>query len=251
MSDSENILRQLGSDSVELTPELFAAAARDPEVLAKLESIVKRAAESAGSVSKREVNLVSWAPYIFAENGSPERIPLILALGDLREKEAQKFFGAYADFDLPIILLRLAGERVGEVFAPLTSTYAGAPEVRVAPILAAGAAWAHGLISREAAIAPIRAELERMAHDSYADAQDDEWLDALLDAAVAINPGDLEDDIDLLREYWDLQEDWDEEFAETSAEFAEDTQERLRDLFPRFTTAMEFIERWDEIDAQE
>lgn len=250
MSTPDAILAQLGSDSIELSPELFAEAAKNPEVIAKLVALVKRAAEKPGSFSKRETNIVSWAAYIFAENGSPELVAPLLALGDLKEDDARKFTGAYADYDLPVIFLRLGGAEVGKVFGSLIQTYNGAPEVRVAPILAAGAAWAHGLISREAATAPLREELERMANDSYAEAQDDEWFDTLLDAALGLNPGDLEDELNALSEYWGLEDDWDAEFAEAAQEAEEDTKARLREMFPRFTTAMQFIERWDAIDAE-
>jgi hypothetical protein len=251
MTSTDRILQQLGSDSSELTPELFAEAAKNPEVITKLVTLVKRAAEKPGSFSKRETNLVSWAGYVFAENGSPELIAPLLALGELKEDDARKFTGAYADYDLPVVFLRLGGAEVGTKFGALIQTYQGAPEVRVAPILAAGAAWAHGLISREAATAPLREELERMANDSYAEAQDDEWFDALLDAALGLNPGDLEDELSALGEYWGLEDDWDGEFVEASREAEEDTKARLRDMFPMFTTAMQFIERWDAIDAED
>lgn len=251
MISPDDLLAKLGSDSIEPSDALFGAAAKSPEVVAKLVALVKRAAEKPGSFSKRETNLVSWAAYVFAENGSPELIAPLLALGDLKEDDARKFTGAYADYDLPVIFLRLGGAEVGVKFGPLIQTYQGAPEVRVAPILAAGAAWAHGLISREAATAPLREELERMANDSYAEAQDDEWFDTLLDAALGLNPGDLEDELNALSEYWGLEDDWDAEFVEASQETVEDTQARLREMFPRFTAAMQFVERWDAIDAED
>ena len=89
-----------------------------------------------------------------------------------------------------MIFLRLAGAEVGQKFGSLVQTYRGAPEVRVAPILAAGAAWAHGLISRNSALAPAARGTGTHGGDSYAEAQDDEWFDTLLDAALGLNPGD-------------------------------------------------------------
>jgi hypothetical protein len=251
MIPSDDLLAKLGSDSIEPSEALFSSAAKNPEVVAKLVALVKRAAEKPGSFSKRETNLVSWASYVFAENGSAELIAPLLALGDLKEDDARKFTGAYADYDLPVIFLRLGGAEVGKKFGPLVQTYNGAPEVRVAPLLAAGAAWAHGLISRAEATAPLREELERMANDSYAEAQDDEWFDTLLDAALGLNPGDLEDELSALSEYWGLEDDWDAEFVAASQETEEDTKARLREMFPRFSTAMQFVERWDAIDAED
>lgn len=251
MTDTERLLRDLGSDSVELSPELFAAAAQDEGVLAKLRELLLREADRPGSLSRREVNLASWAAYVFAENGSPALLAPLLAAGGLREDAARRVFGAYADRDLPCILLRLAGDTVADATTPLLQTYRGAPEVRVAPVLAAGAAWAHGLISREAALRPLREELERMANDSYADAQDDEWLDTLLDAALFINPAGVEDDIEALREYWGLEDDLDAELAAAEEETEDAVKSRLREMFPLFTRAMQFVERWDAIDAED
>ena len=48
-----------------------------------------------------------------------------------------------------------------------------------------------------------------------------------------------------------LQDDWDAEFAEAAGESEEDTKARLRGQFPRFTRAIEFVERWDKIDAED
>lgn len=251
MNDTERLLRDLGSDAVELSPELFAAAAKDDGVIAKLREILLREADRPGSLSRREVNLASWAAYVFAENGSPSLLAPILAIGGLPEDAVRRVLGAYADRDLPVILLRLAGDTVADTTTPLLQTYRGAPEVRVAPILAAGAAWAHGLLSRDAALKPLREELERMANDSYADAQDDEWLDTVLDAALFLNPAGVEDDIEALREYWGLEDDLDAELAAAEDEQEEDVKSRLRDMFPLFTRAMQFVERWDAIDAEE
>ncbi len=251
MTNSESILRDLGSDTLEPSPELFEAASRDEVVIAKLTELLDRSVARPGSLSRREVNVASWAPYVFAQNGSPALLRPILAVGSLREEAARPLLGAYADRDLPVILLRLAGNTVAEVAAPLVQTYRGAPEVRVAPILAAGAAWAHGLISREAALAPLRDELERMANDSYADAQDDEWLDTVLDAALLLNPAGLEDSLEALREYWGMEDDWDEELEACLEQTEEEVTSRLRELFPTLTRAIEFVERWDAIDAEE
>ena len=248
---SEDILKALGSDSVELTPELFARAAAEPEVIAKLVELARRAAEKPGSVGKRETNLVSWAAYVFAENGSRDLAAPLFALCDTRADSVRKFAGAYADLDLPVIFLRLAGAEVTPVFGQLVQTYGGAAEVRIAAIRAAGAAWAHGLVSRDAALLPLIEELGRMCDENYAEVQDDEWFDTLLDAALELNPDGLEDALEALREYWNMQDDWDAELEDALAEPLEATAARLRDTFPRFTGAMQFIDRWDVIDASE
>ena len=248
---SDDILKALGSDSMEPSADLFAAAAASPEVLEKLRSLLKRVADTGGSVSKRETNIASWAAYVFAESGSKEAVPALYALLDTKAEVATKFAGAYADLDLPVIFLRLAGKDVVDTFGQLSQTYGGAAEVRASAFRAAAAAWAHGLISREAALLPMIDELGRMCDEGYAELQDDEWFDTLLDAALEIHPAGLEDSLEALREYWDMQDDWDAEIAEALEESQEDALARLRATYPIFTRAMQFVDRWDEIDDAE
>lgn len=251
MHTTDSILRELGSDAIEPSPELFAAAAGDVATLDTLTALLSRAAVAPMSLNKSEVNRVSWAPYVFAENGSARFVAPLVALGGLKADVVRRFTGAYADYDLPSIYLRLGGREVVTRFGAVVQTYEGAPEVRIAPILAAGAAWAHGLISRREALAPLLDELARMSDEFYADAQDEEWLDAVLDAALELHPAGLEDALEELREYWGLEEDWDAEFAEAIEESEADAKARLRDAFPCFTRAVDFVSRWESIDAAE
>lgn len=250
MLSSDHILKELGSDSAELSAELFAAAAGNPDVLARMTALIARAVEKPGSLNKRDVNVVSWAGYVFAENGSAQSIAPLVALGGLKAKAVRPLIGAYADFDLPCIYLRLGGADVVTAFGPVVQTFEGAPEVRIAPILAAGAAWAHGLISRDAGLLLIREELARLTDEFYADAQDEEWFDTVLDAALELHPAGLEDALEALREDWDMQEDWDEELAEALEESEAEAKARLRDTFPLFTKAIAFVDRWEQIDAE-
>lgn len=247
----DDIYKTLGSDSVELTPELFAEAAKSPEVLEKLKALVTRAASQPSSLGKIDTNRVSWAAYVFAENGSKAFAAPLFALCDTKAEPARKFAGAYADLDLPVIFVRLAGKEVVNVFGQLVQTYGGAAEVRVAAIRAAGAAWAHGLISRREALTPLVEELSRMCDETYAEVQDDEWFDTLLDVALELNPDGLEDALEALREYWDMQDDWDAELEDALEESLDDAQARLREIFPLYTHAMQFIDRWDVIDSAE
>lgn len=251
MYTTESILRELGSDAIEPSPALFAAAAADEGALESLVALVNRAATAPKSLNKAEVNRVSWAPYVFAENGGARFVAPLVALGGLKAEAVRKFTGAYADYDLPSIYLRLGGKSVVTAFGPVVQTFEGAPEVRIAPILAAGAAWAHGLIKRDAALALMLDELTRMSDELYADAQDDEWLDAVLDAALELHPAGLEDALEELREYWGLEADWDEELEAALDETEAEAKARLRESFPLFTKAVDFVERWEAIDAEE
>lgn len=247
---SADILKALASDSIEPTPELFATAAKDPAVLERLAEIAGRAASNPKNVFGRDVNVASWAAYVFAENGDRSLAKPLYAMLDLPADAVRKFAGAYADFDLPIIFLRLAGKDVTPVFGQLVQTYGGAAEVRVAPLRAAAAAWAHGLISRREALLPFIDELGRMCDEGYADIQDDEWFDTLLDAALEIGPAGLEDSLEALREYWNMQDDWDAELAEATLDETV-VKERLQTTYPLLHHAMDFIARWDDIDAAE
>ena len=65
--------------------------------MAKLVSVTERAAKTGGEISRREVNLVSWAAYVFAEKGDPTLIAPLVALGGLREEAVRPLIGAYAD----------------------------------------------------------------------------------------------------------------------------------------------------------
>ena len=248
---SKTLLDALGSDAIEPSDALFAAAAKDPAVITALRELAERAARNPRGPDARDVNRLSWAPYVFAENGDPALAAPLYALLDQKADDVRRFAGAYADFDLPSIMLRLAGAKVVPVFGQLVQTYRGAPEVRIAPLRAAAAAWAHGLISRREALAPFVEELGRMADESYAEIQDDEWFDTLLDAVLEVHPAGLEETVEALREEWGLQEDWDAELAEALEESEAAARSRLRETFPRFDRAMPFIERWDVIDSMD
>lgn len=251
MYTTERILRELGSDAIEPSPALFAAAAADGATTDALVTLVNRAASAPQSLTKSEVNRVSWAPYVFAENGGARFVAPLVALGSLKAGPVRRFTGAYADYDLPSIYLRLGGKSVVAAFGPVVQTFEGAPEVRIAPILAAGAAWAHGLIKRDAALTLMLEELTRMSDETYSDAQDDEWLDTVLDAALELHPAGLEDALEELRDIWGMEEDWDAELEAALDETEAEAKARLRDTFPIFTTAVDFVGRWETIDAEE
>lgn len=250
MIPAERILSDLGSDTLAPTPEFFAAAASDPRVLAALRDLAARAVRDPRALRRDERNRVSWAPYVFAENGSPEIAAAFFELGDHPEDRTAPLLGEYAEHDLPCLLLRLAGARVHEVFGRWVQTYRGAPEFRAAPLLAGGAAWAHGLISRERALVPLREELSRMADEAYADAQDETWLDTLLDVVLELHPAGLDEELDELAEHWGLEGDWEDELAEAATETESQARARLRDTFPRLATVADFVSRWERIAAE-
>ena len=66
------ILKELGSDNIDLTPELLADAANDEAVVAKLVAVCDRAAEKPRAMTAYETNSQSWSPYIFAGSGLPD-----------------------------------------------------------------------------------------------------------------------------------------------------------------------------------
>lgn len=250
MLSTDDILRRLGADDPELDEALFAAAAASPEVIAKLSALCERAASRPRSLTSHDGNLVAWAPYVFAEAGDPDTLRPLLGVCRLRERHARHVLGGYAAYDLPSIFLRLAGDGVTTRLASLLRTRDAAPELRIAPAMACVAAWAHGLISREEALKPLREELARLADPEIAEAESDVWVDTVLDAALTAHPADLKDALDAAAETLGLDESWDDEYAGAAKETLEETRLALRSEYPRLGKAVGFIAGWDAIDAE-
>lgn len=250
MRTPDAILKELGSDNIDLTPELLADAAGDESVVATLVTLVDRVAEKPRSATSYESNLVSWAPYVFAEVGCSTLIRPLAALYSQKGRFTDHLLGGYASYDAPSIFLRLAGQDVAKAFASVLRSREAAPELRVAPIMAAGAAWAHGLISRDEALAPLRAELNRLAKPESPEEEEQEWLDIVLDAALDLHPEELKTELAAVAENWGLDEDWDAELTEALADTQRNALLRFRENYPRFDKAIEFVERWEELDAE-
>lgn len=250
MRTTDAILKELGSDNIDLTPELLADAARDEAAVARLVALCDRGAERARSLTAHEANLVRWAPYVFAEVGCPTLIRPLVALFSLKERFAHHLLSEYAAYDAPSIFLRLAGADVTKAFASVVRAREADPELRVTPLLACGAAWAHGVLSRDEALAPLRAELRRLAGPAVAETEPQAWFDTVLDAALDLHPADLRDELAAAAETWELDESWEEELREALADTRQDALLRFRESFPRFDKAVEFVERWDALDAE-
>lgn len=250
MRTTDSILKELGSDNIDLTPELLADAAGDPAVLEKLVALCDRAAEKPRSINSYEGNLVRWAPYIFAEVGCPTLIRPLVGLFSLKERLADHLLGGYSAYDAPSIFMRIAGADTPKAFAGVVRAKDAAAELRVAPILASGAAWAHGIIDREAALAPLRAELVRLAKPETAEGESQAWLDTLLDAALDLHPAELVEELGAAAKTWELDAEWEEELKGALADTQQSARLRFREEFPRFDKAVEFVERWEQLDAE-
>ncbi len=250
MRTPDAILKELGSDNIDLTPELLADAAGDETVVAKLVALCDRGAEKPRALTAYEANLVRWAPYIFAEVGCPTLIRPLAGLFSLKERFAHHLLSEYAAYDAPIIFMRLAGAEVTKAFSSVVRSQGADPELRVTPLLACGAAWAHGLLSRAEAIEPLRAELTRLARPEIAETEPQAWFDIVLDAALDLHPEDLKDELAAAAATWELDESWEDELREALGETQQDARLRFRDSFPRFDKAVEFVERWDQLDAE-
>lgn len=251
MRTPEQIIKELGVDDVDLSAELLADATHDETVVAKLVALCDRAAEKPRSLTAHEANLVSWAPYIFAEIACPTFIRPLLGVCKLKDRLARHLLGGYAAFDMPCIFVRLAGDEVTKKFTSLLRTRDAAPELRIAPIMACACAWAHGIVGRDDATALLRAELKRLADPETAEAESDEWLDAVLDAALDLNPSDMRAELDAVAATWGFDEAWTVELEEACAIDMRDTHIALRSAYPRLDKAIDFVERWAELDAEE
>ena len=250
MRTPDAILKELGSDNIDLTPELLADAAGDETVVAKLVALCDRGAEKARSLTAYEANLVRWAPYVFAEVGCPTLIRPLVGLFSLKERFAHHLLSEYAAYDAPIIFMRLGGADVTKSFAAIVRSQGADPELRVTPLLACGAAWAHGLISRDEALAPLRAELVRLAKPEIAESEPQAWFDIVLDAALDLHPEELREELSAAAATWELDASWDDELREALSGTQQDARLRFRDSFPRFDKAVEFVERWDQLDSE-
>lgn len=250
MRTTDAILKELGSDTIDLTAELLADAAGDEAVVAKLVATCDRAAEKPRAMTAYETNLVSWSPYIFAEVGCPTLIRPLVALFALKERLAHHLLGGYAGHDAPSIFMRLAGAEVTKAFAAVSRSQEAAPELRIAPFLAGATAWAHGIIDRDTALAPIRAELVRLANPAIAETEPQSWFDSVLDTALDLHPAELKAELDAAAKTWELDEEWETELAEALADTQQNARLRFREAYPRFDKAIEFIERWEQIDAE-
>ena len=219
--------------------------------MAKLVAVCDRAAEKPRAMTAYETNLVSWSPYIFAEVGCPTLIRPLVGLFALKERLAHHLLGGYAASDAPSIFMRLAGAETPKAFAAVLRSKDAAPELRIAPILASGAAWAHGLVDREAALAPLRAELvgygqtRRLRKPRLRRGWTSCWT-----PRSTCTTAELTEELAAAARTWELDESWDEELAEALADTQQNARLRFREAYPRFDKAVEFIERWDELDDE-